>query len=96
MTDKNGFLVVGGDSLVGSGLFRALERRGHRALASTRRRDTLDTQRAAGKSCELKRRIFAPTAGTSTSSASCVPLFLAIRAPIFRIFDPSPWATAAR
>ena len=45
MTDKNGFLVVGGDSLVGSGLFRALERRGHRALASTRRRDTLDTQR---------------------------------------------------
>ena len=45
MTDKNGFLVVGGDSLVGSRLFRTLERRGHRALASTRRRDTLDAQR---------------------------------------------------
>ncbi len=45
MTDKNGFLVVGGDSLVGGGLFRALERRGHRALASTRRRDTLNARR---------------------------------------------------
>ncbi len=45
MTDKNAFLVVGGDSLVGGGLFRTLERRGHRALASTRRRDTLDAQR---------------------------------------------------
>jgi len=45
MTDKNGFLVVGGDSLVGGGLFRALKRRGHRVLASTRRRDTLDAQR---------------------------------------------------
>ncbi len=45
MTDKNGFLVVGGDSLIGGGLFRALERRSHRALASTRRRDTLETQR---------------------------------------------------
>ncbi len=45
MTDKNGFLVVGGDSLVGGGLFRALERRGHRALATTRRRDTLNPRR---------------------------------------------------
>lgn len=45
MTDKNDFLVVGGDSLVGGGLFRALERRGHRALVSTRRRDTLDARR---------------------------------------------------
>lgn len=45
MKDSNGFLVVGGDSLVGGGLFRALERRGHRELASTRRRDTLDAQR---------------------------------------------------
>jgi len=45
MTDKNGILVVGGDSLVGGGLFRALKRRGHRVLASTRRRDTLDAQR---------------------------------------------------
>jgi dTDP-4-dehydrorhamnose reductase len=41
----NGFLVVGGDSLVGGGLFRALQRRGDLALASTRRRDTLDAQR---------------------------------------------------
>jgi dTDP-4-dehydrorhamnose reductase len=45
MTDGNAFLVVGGDSLVGGGLFRALERRGHRVSASTRRRDTLDAQR---------------------------------------------------
>ena len=45
MTKKNGYLVVGGDSLVGRGLFRALERRGHAALASTRRRDTLNARR---------------------------------------------------
>lgn len=45
MTDKNGFLVVGGDSLVGGGLYSALQRRGHRAFASTRRHDTLDAQR---------------------------------------------------
>lgn len=45
MTNKNGFLVVGGDSLVGGGLFHALERRGHRVVASTRRRETLDAQR---------------------------------------------------
>jgi dTDP-4-dehydrorhamnose reductase len=34
-------LVVGGDSLVGGGLLRALERRGHAPYATTRRRDTL-------------------------------------------------------
>lgn len=45
MTGEHGYLVVGGDSLVGGGLLRALERRGHTALASTRRRDTLDTRR---------------------------------------------------
>lgn len=37
MTAETGFLVVGGDSLVGGGLVRALARRGHRTLASTRR-----------------------------------------------------------
>ncbi len=45
MTAKQGYLVVGGDSLVGGGLLRALERRGHRALASTRRRYTIDEKR---------------------------------------------------
>ena len=45
MTSKNGYLVVGGDSLVGGGLFRALERCGHTALVSTRRRDTLNDRR---------------------------------------------------
>jgi dTDP-4-dehydrorhamnose reductase len=40
-----GFLVVGGDSLVGGGLFRALERRRHAAFASTRRKDTVGGQR---------------------------------------------------
>lgn len=45
MSDNNGFLVVGADSLVGGGLFRALSSRGHRAMASTRRKDTLDAQR---------------------------------------------------
>jgi len=39
------FLVVGGDSLVGGGLYRALERRGHAAFASTRRKDTLGGRR---------------------------------------------------
>ena len=43
--EGSGFLLVGGDSLVGGGLFRALKRRGHNVLATTRRRDTLDAQR---------------------------------------------------
>jgi dTDP-4-dehydrorhamnose reductase len=45
VTDEHGYLVVGGDSLVGGGLVRALERRGHRVLASTRRRSTVDEKR---------------------------------------------------
>ena len=45
MTIDDGFLVVGADSLVGGGLFRALKRRGRRALASTRRRESLDEGR---------------------------------------------------
>ena len=45
MTNKSGFLVVGGDSLVGAGLFKALERRGHIAFETTRRRDKLDAKR---------------------------------------------------
>lgn len=45
MSDKAGFLVVGGDSLVGGGVVGALRRRGHRTLASTRRRDTLNSER---------------------------------------------------
>lgn len=39
MTGRNGYLVVGGDSLVGGGLYRALQTAGHRVLASTRRQD---------------------------------------------------------
>lgn len=39
------FLVVGGDSLVGSHTVSALKRRGHRVLASTRRAETVDAGR---------------------------------------------------
>lgn len=45
MSKQNGFLVVGGDSLVGGGLLRALRRRGHLVYASTRRKSTLDEER---------------------------------------------------
>ena len=45
MADKSAYLVVGGDSLVGGGVVSALEQRGHRTFASTRRRDTLDPKR---------------------------------------------------
>lgn len=38
-------LVIGGDSLVGGGVMRALARRGRPAIASTRRRETLDDGR---------------------------------------------------
>jgi dTDP-4-dehydrorhamnose reductase len=45
MTDRETFLVVGGDSLVGGGTVDALERRSHPVFASTRRRDTLNGRR---------------------------------------------------
>jgi len=45
MKKKINFLVVGGDSLVGGGLIRALKRRGHQFLSSTRRRETLNASR---------------------------------------------------
>ncbi len=45
MTDSRSFLVVGGDSLVGGSVLAALRRRGHRALSTTRRRDTLEPGR---------------------------------------------------
>lgn len=45
MNRDGAFLVVGGDSLVGGGLLRALNRRGHAAFASTRRRETVGGQR---------------------------------------------------
>jgi len=45
MQDNRGFLVVGGDSLVGGGTTRALARRGYQVFASTRRRDTLESGR---------------------------------------------------
>lgn len=45
MNTKNAFLVVGGDSLVGGGLLKALNKRGHIAYSSTRRRDTISERR---------------------------------------------------
>lgn len=45
MNVKPAFLVVGGDSLVGGGVLKALERRGHRAVSTTRRRETLNADR---------------------------------------------------
>ena len=45
MTLENGYLIVGGDSLVGNGLLNALERRRYFVLASTRRKDTLGEKR---------------------------------------------------
>lgn len=45
MEKKGNFLVVGGDSLVGGGLIRALKRRGYTFFSSTRRRETLNDSR---------------------------------------------------
>jgi len=45
MTQERGYLVVGADSLVGGGLFRALQKQGHRVLTSTRRKDTVGGDR---------------------------------------------------
>ena len=42
---KDAYLVVGGDSLVGGGLLKALNERGHITYASTRRRDTVNERR---------------------------------------------------
>jgi len=45
MLDPKVFLVVGGDSLVGGGVMAAMARRGHKAYATSRRRDTLSPER---------------------------------------------------
>ncbi len=45
MQDRTGYLVVGGDSLVGGGVVGALKRSGRPVLASTRRPETLDDER---------------------------------------------------
>ena len=45
MKEGGGFLVVGGDSLVGAELARALERRGHATCSSTRRKAAVATRR---------------------------------------------------
>lgn len=45
MTEMKAFLVVGGDSLVGGSLLRALEKRGHDVYGSTRRRDSINERR---------------------------------------------------
>ena len=44
MKNRSGFLVVGGDSLIGAGLFKALKRYGHIAFETSRRRDKLNTK----------------------------------------------------
>lgn len=43
--NNKAYLVVGGDSLVGNGLVRALEERGNRAYSTTRRAKTLNSKR---------------------------------------------------
>lgn len=45
MNNETGFLVVGGDSLVGGGLANTLQQRGYLTFASTRQKDTLASQR---------------------------------------------------
>jgi dTDP-4-dehydrorhamnose reductase len=45
MSTKGGFLVIGGDSLVGAALVTALERREHETVATTRRANTLGARR---------------------------------------------------
>lgn len=45
MTESSAYLVVGGDSFVGGGVVKALRSRGHTALASTRRRETVGADR---------------------------------------------------
>ena len=45
MSRGGAYLVVGADSLVGGGVVRALEARGHTAFASTRRRATVSDRR---------------------------------------------------
>jgi nucleoside-diphosphate-sugar epimerase len=45
MSERTGYLVIGGDSLVGGGTVAALGRRGARVLATTRRRATIDAGR---------------------------------------------------
>lgn len=45
MTVRKGYLVVGGDSLVGGGLYRALQAGGHQVLASSRRQGQPGTDR---------------------------------------------------
>ena len=45
MDKKNGYLVVGGDSLVGGVVVKVLQQRGHLTFASTRRKETLSPQR---------------------------------------------------
>lgn len=45
MTDRNAFLVVGADSLVGGSTIAALKRRGHRVYGTTRRAETVGDDR---------------------------------------------------
>jgi dTDP-4-dehydrorhamnose reductase len=45
MNRYGAFLIVGADSLVGGGVLRALERRGHLVFSSTRRRSTVSGRR---------------------------------------------------
>ncbi len=42
---QEGYLVVGGDSLVGGGVIRELKKRGHTCVSTTRRKDTVSDER---------------------------------------------------
>ncbi len=42
---QDGYLVVGGDSLVGGGVIRALRKRGHTCVATTRRKESVSEDR---------------------------------------------------
>lgn len=42
---QDGYLVVGGDSLVGGGVIRALRKRGHTCVATTRRKESVSKDR---------------------------------------------------
>ncbi|MDH5677020.1 MAG: sugar nucleotide-binding protein [Nitrospinota bacterium] len=45
MADRESYLVVGGDSLVGGGLIKVLSRRGERFYSTTRRKETVTEER---------------------------------------------------
>ncbi len=86
MTTANGFLVVGGDSLVGAELHRVLRERGRESFASTRRKETVSDRRIyldidAGAAPELPSSVgYAFLVACATNYDRCES-------------DPSAWRT---